>query len=456
MGLIVVANREPLREENGSYVVSVGGLVTALLPVLERRGGAWVAWGEKNAKELPRIGYPPESPRFTVERIFLSEHEVTNYYHGLANRVLWPVAHYFIDRMEHRRGYFEVYAQVNRRFAETTLGVWGKGDLVWVQDYQLMLVPMYLRMARPAGRIGYFWHIPWPALEVWRVLPKARELIRGLLGADLIGFHTGEYVDNFLEAARVLLGARVHRHSLDWEGRTVRVETHPIGIDTQRFHHLAFSPTTGREAQRIRQAVDAPLLILGVDRLDYTKGIPERLLAYERFLQSNPAYRGRVNFIQIATPSRTSVESYRQLKRLVDETSGRINGSFSRSGWLPLRYLYRTFSTEQLAAYYRAADAMIVTPLRDGMNLVAQEFVAVSEGGGLMLSELAGAARMLPEALTVNPYDLEGMAQGLHRILRWSREERRSRLAALKERVTALDVHIWAEGFLASLEGSGS
>ncbi|AEB11500.1 alpha,alpha-trehalose-phosphate synthase (UDP-forming) [Marinithermus hydrothermalis] len=452
MGLVIVANREPLREQEGRWVPSVGGLVTALLPVLARRGGVWVAWGDRTARERPTLPYPPNHPQFTVRRLYLSEREVSHYYYGMANRVLWPLAHYFIERTDLRREFYKEYARVNQRFAEATLEVWGTDDTVWVQDYQLMLVPGILRQARPEGRIGYFWHIPWPAVEVWRVLPWARALLRGVLGADVVGFHVEEYAENFLDAARRLLGAEVRDNLVCWEGRRVRIEAHPIGIDTRAYRHLSYDPKVRAEAQRIRREAGTEHILLGVDRLDYTKGILERLLAFERFLQANPYYRGRVTFYQVATPSRTRVESYRALKREIDEIVGRINGSFMRDGWVPVRYLYRAFTREQLAAFYRAADVALITPLRDGMNLVAQEFVAASEDGILVLSDLAGAAQVLPEALHVNPYDIEGVAQAIREAIRMPMRERYARISALKQRVEALDVHGWARRFLESLE----
>ncbi|MDQ3396778.1 MAG: trehalose-6-phosphate synthase [Deinococcota bacterium] len=454
MRLLIVANREPLREENGDWLPSVGGLTTALLPVLEERGGVWVAWGEKQAKEIPHISYPKDNPRLEVARLHLSKSEVANYYYGLANRVLWPLCHYFNEQMTLRQEFYRDYQRVNHRFANKAADVYEEGDLAWVQDYQLMLVPQYLRKAKPASRIGFFFHIPWPALEVWRVLPWAQEFTESLLGADLIGFHTEKYAQNFLEAALSLTDAEVHGNKVLWQGREIRVEAHPIGIDTGYFKELAERPEVRREMKRLRKEIQNGAMLLGVDRLDYTKGVLERLLAFECFLQANPDAHGKVTLYQVATPSRTRVESYRQLKRSVDEAVGRINGSFMQASWVPVRYLYHSYTQEELAAFYLAADAALITPLRDGMNLVAQEFAMTSERGALILSELTGAANLLPEALIVNPYDIEGIAKTIKTALAMPEEERKERLAKLKERVVALDVHRWAEGFLTSLEGA--
>ncbi|HEY8489223.1 alpha,alpha-trehalose-phosphate synthase (UDP-forming) [Thermaerobacter litoralis] len=460
MSLIVVANREPLRREGDGWAPAVGGLATALLPVLERRGGTWVAWGEKEADAWPVLTYPPAAPRLAVRRLFLPPREVAGSYHGMANRTLWPLAHYLLDRVEIRRDFFQAYRATNTRFAEATLEAWTDGaTAVWVQDYHLMLVPALLRAARPRGRIGFFWHIPWPPPEVWQVLPWAADLVAGVLGADLVGFHTPEYVDNFLATCRLLPGAAVRGQAVLWQGRRIRVEAHPIGIDTDRFRRWAADPRVRERAARWRRMAASRFVLVGVDRLDYTKGIPERLDAWERLLERYPQWRGQATLYQIAVPSRTRLESYRQLKRRVDEQVGRINGAYMQDGWMPVRYLYRAFTPRELTAFYLAADAALVTPLRDGMNLVAQEYAWVTENGVLILSTLAGAAALLPEAVQVNPYDVDGLAETLHDVLASLADERgrrrwEARRAALKERVAALDVHGWAARFLASLEGT--
>jgi trehalose 6-phosphate synthase len=303
-----------------------------------------------------------------------------------------------------------------------------------------------IRARLPHAMIAHFWHIPWPAMEVYRILPWARELLHGMLGCDVIGFHVEEYVENFLESVRVLLGARVFDNTIHWEGRQVRVEAHPIGIDVPRFERM--SEDVEREAYGLREEVGAEYLVVGIDRLDYTKGILSRLLAFEQFLKDHPEYHRRVAFYQVATPSRTEVESYQQLKREVDEAVGRINGAFSVRSWVPVHYRYRSYTQQELCIFYRAADVGLITPLRDGMNLVTQEFIAASERGILVLSELTGAAYLLPEALQVNPYDHFALTRIIKEAIEISAEERRERLARLKERVTALDVHRWADGFL--------
>jgi trehalose 6-phosphate synthase len=288
-------------------------------------------------------------------------------------------------------------------------------------------------------------------MEVFRILPWARELVRGLLGCDLIGFHVEEYVDNFRETARVLLGAELTPNGVRWDGREVRVEAHPIGIDVGFFERSSAAEPARAQAAALRERSGVESVVLGVDRLDYTKGILARLNAFEKFLERYPDQRGRVSLYQIATPSRTGVESYQELKREVDELVGRINGAFSESHWVPIHYYYRTFSQEELCAFYRAADVAFLTPLRDGMNLVSHEFVAANDHGALILSEMTGAAYLLPEAVLVNPYDEDGLATALKFALEMDPGERTARLKALKERVGHLDVHYWADRFLAAI-----
>lgn len=461
MPLIIAANREPIqRQEDGSWQPSVGGLTSALLPVLEERGGAWVAWGEDDIEQQSVLHYPPGDPKFHVSRLELSEDEVQNYYYGFSNRVLWPLCHYFNEQMDIQHEYWESYLEVNHRFAQAIVREHQPGDLIWVQDYHLMLVPALVRDLLPEARLGFFFHIPWPAPEEWAVLPWARELLAGLLGANLLGFHTERYCNNFLGAARELLDARVEGNTVHWEGREVRVEPHPIGIDTARFEELAAQEEVREASRQIREEAGGEYLLLGVDRLDYTKGVPERLLAFEHFLENNPDFRGKVTFYQISAPSRTRIDSYQELKRSVDEIAGRINGAYMDGEWVPVRYLYRSHNQDELVAYYLAADALVVTPFRDGMNIVAQEFALTSEKGLLILSHLTGVSEVLDGALLVNPYDVVSISEAIREAVRTPIPARKEQLQGLREQVYELDVHRWAGGFLASLElereGAGS
>lgn len=404
---------------------------------------------DKTAPE--RQPYPKGDPELVVRRIPLSKSEMDNYYYGMSNTVLWPVAHYMIQHFELKQAFIDNYRLVNERFADAVIDEYRNGDSIWIQDYHLMLAPGHIRQALPDSTIAHFWHIPWPAMEVFRILPWSRELLRGMLGCDLIGFHVEEYVDNFIESARVLLGAEVGENTVYWEGREVRVQAHPIGIEVDRFKRMSETNEVQREIKELRSEVGCEYLVVGIDRLDYTKGILSRLEAFEQFLQENPEYHGKVSFYQVATPSRTEVESYKQLKREVDEAVGRINGAFASGRWTPVHYRYRTYTQQELCTFYRAADVALLTPLRDGMNLVTQEFIAANEGGMIILSELTGAAYLLPEAIQVNPYDQDGLARSIKNAIEMDDEEKYRRMEKLKERVAGLDVHVWANGFLEAM-----
>ncbi len=450
MRFIIVANRGPVRKTKDGWAPAVGGLSTALLPVLERHTGVWVSMPEE--EDMPeRCQYPEDNPRFLLRSIPLSEEEMANYYFGMANKVLWPVAHYMIQHLDLRRCFYDTYCQVNKRFASAVVEEYQEGDVVWVHDYHLMLAPQLIRRKHPSVPIGFFWHIPWPATEVFRILPWSRDLLRGLLASDLIGFHVEEYVENFLHAVRMLLGAKVEGNLVHWEGRRVRVEAHPIGIDVKLFQEMSDSEEVKHEVEALRKEVGAEYLVVGVDRLDYTKGIFARLLAFEQLLKECPWYHRRITLYQVATPSRTEVASYQQLKREIDEVVGRINGAFGQDTWVPVRYRYRSYAQQELVVLYRAADAALVTPLRDGMNLVSHEFIAANHHGTLILSELTGAAYLMPEALHVNPYDQYGLTQAIRTALEMPVDEKRERMTRLKQTVAGLDVHRWSDRFLASL-----
>ncbi len=457
--LVVVSNRLPFQvEREGSQsrlLRSPGGLVAALEPVLRQRGGTWVGWTGVPQEDGRPSGYAlPASDGITYRSVPLTAGEVAQYYGGFANRTLWPLFHYFLGRTQIDAGTWAAYERVNERFARAAAAVQGDGALVWIHDYQLLRVPHYLRRLAPDCRIAFFLHIPFPATEVFRVLPWSRPLLRGVLACDLVGLHVPSYVSHFLTSAERLLGCEVDRAAgvVRFEGRTVSVQAHPIGIDVALVESLA-RRTDPEPRQR---SDDRVAEILGVDRLDYTKGIPERLQAVERLLERHPAYRRRVRFTQLMVPSRERVAEYAELKRGIDETVGRINGRFSEPGWSPVRYLVRSLPPEELVPLYRRADVALLTPLRDGMNLVAKEYVAaqLENDGVLILSEMAGAADELQEALLVNPFDIDAVADALHRALAMSEDERRARMSALRDRVRGNDVHGWVSRFVAAAEGA--
>ncbi len=456
MGLIVISNREPYaprRAEDGQvrWTPSIGGLTAALDPALQRLGGTWIAWGEQQG-QIASVDLPPEAPRYRLERIRLSETEVRDFYYGFSNRALWPMSHYFIERTRYLRASWQAYEAVNRRFAQAAIDRYTPGDTIWVHDYQLALVPGMLREALPDARIGFFWHIPWPSSEVFRTLPWDRQVLAGILGADLIGMHTPEYVGHFQYACRQVLGLDVDAGGVSLNGRRVRVEARPIGIEADAFEHLANSPEVQDAADRIRRGLQT-MMLLGVDRLDYTKGIPERLEAFDAFLDRNPQAATQVTLVQVAVPSRERVESYRQLRAQVEGLVGRINGKHARDGWTPIHYLYRGLAREELVAHYRAADVMLVTPLRDGLNLVAKEFVASSRDGALILSRFAGAAAEMHGAILANPYDHDGLAATLLQAMQMPLIEKQARLAQMRAELRQHDLATWADRFLQDLSG---
>ena len=456
--LTIISNRAPyeLRKRSGkpSYEKTIGGLVSVLDEIMCQGGGTWVAWGEA-AGTVDRVEVPVENPRYSIKLIQLTDQEVRNYYQGFSNRVLWPLSHYFLDRCHFRAEYWKSYESVNAKFARAYASEGRSDGSIWIHDFHLTLLPSLIRGENRNQSIGFFWHIPFPASPVFRVLPWRKEVLRGLLGSDLIGFQLYAHADNFLQSVEDVLGIPVDRENylIEYQGRTVKVGAFPVGIDYQRWNGLASNPINQEKALQIRREVGSKYLLVGADRLDYTKGILERLLAYERFLEKYPEYHGNVCLMQIAVPSRTRVEEYMRLRRNLDETIGRISGRFSTRKWVPVRYLYKAFPTEELVSYYAAADVALITPLRDGMNLVAEEYVAsrARDDGALILSEFAGAAGILTDAVIVNPYDLEGLADTIHRCLSMSESEKQSRMEGLRRSVKANDVYWWCQNFLQTL-----
>jgi trehalose 6-phosphate synthase/phosphatase len=422
---------------------SVGGLVSALEPVLRKRGGTWIGWPGIDLREGETL--PAGDGEYRTDPVLLSESELSRYYHGFSNRTLWPLLHSMSERTRFDGREYASYEQVNDRFAERVAASAAGAGLAWIHDYHLMLAPRRVRGLVPEIPLGFFLHVPFPPFDLFRLLPWDRELLRSLLACDLIGFHVRGYAQNFLDCVERSLGARVHRDSMtvEYGDHTTRVGAFPLGIEFGLFESAA------RKAPH-QPEVDGERVVLGADRLDYTKGIPERMRAFERLLELHPEHRERVVLLQIAVPSRSQVTEYRQLKREIDELVGSINGRFASAGWSPIRYLYRSFGRERLAALYRDADVALITPLRDGMNLVAKEYIAcqVADPGVLVLSRLAGAADTMREALLVNPYDIDGTAETLHRALMMDEDERRSRVAALRRRERHHDLDAWTSSFI--------
>jgi trehalose 6-phosphate synthase len=461
---VVVANRLPVdleRLPDGSqrWKSSPGGLVTALEPYLRSRQGAWVGWPAVPDEEVE----PFADDGLTLHPVMLSTAEVTDYYEGFSNATLWPLYHDVVAPPMFDRGWWNAYVTVNERFAAAAAKVAAQSATVWVQDYQLQLVPRMLRERRPDLRIGFFLHIPFPPTELFLQLPWRTEIVRGLLGADLIGFHLPGGAQNFLYLARRLAGMSVSRSAVGLRSRPgiveigdreVRVGAFPISIDSAALDAMSRTAPVRRRAAEIRDELGNPsTVILGVDRLDYTKGIDVRLHALRELYAEERISADDVVMVQLATPSRERVEHYQRMRRDIEQLVGGINGEFGRVGHPAVHYLHQSFPRDELAAFFVAADVMVVTPVRDGMNLVAKEYVACRHdlGGTLVLSEFTGAAAELTQAFLVNPHDLDGVKNAMVEAITLDREQGRSRMRAMRRQVMTYDVDRWARSFLEAL-----
>ena len=468
---VVVANRLPidmvkLPDGTIEWKQSPGGLVTALEPLLRKRHGAWIGWPgvpeEPGDAEIETI----EQDGMSLVPVRLSADDVALYYEGFSNATLWPLYHDVIVKPIYHRQWWDRYVEVNRRFAEATARTAAQGATVWIQDYQLQLVPKMLRMLRPDLTIGFFLHIPFPPVELFMQMPWRSEIIDGLLGADLVGFHLPGGAQNFLILARRLAGANTSRASVGVRSRfgevhvgfrTVKVGAFPISIDSGELDQQARTKKIRQRAREIRAELGNPRkILLGVDRLDYTKGIDVRLNAFSELLEE-----GRVNpsdtvLVQLATPSRERVESYKAMREDIERQVGHINGEFGEVGHPVVHYLHRPIPREDLIGFFVAADVMLVTPLRDGMNLVAKEYVACRSdlGGALVLSEFTGAAAELRQAYLTNPHHPQGVKDAIEAALNQTPEEGRRRMRALRRQVLAHDVDRWARSFLEALAKS--
>ncbi len=462
--LVVVSNREPYvsRETGRGWKLEVpaGGLVSALDTVLRVTGGTWVAWGSGSGNQAgtddrERLWVPPENPAYTLRRVHLSPQTVKNYYSGFCNQVLWPLLHEERDRVVCKAPFWNDYVSANGVFAAAVLEEADRDSPIWIQDYHLCLVPRLLRKAAPERIIAHFWHVPWPGWETFACAPHGPELIAGLLGNDLIGFQIPSYAENFLECAAACLGAAVDAKAMTvtWRGGVTQVRSFPISTDFQRFDLLAASTAAATQAERIRKRYALPRQVgLAVDRLDYTKGISQRLEALDLFFRQYRDFRGIFTFIQIAVATRKG-KPYLRYRQEIEKKIAEINATFGTADWQPILYRRRKLDGEDLAAFYRLADVAVITPLRDGMNLVAKEYVAARcDGDGvLILGQGAGAATELTDALLVDPGDSESFAAALHHALTLPPRERRERMARLRHQVQRHTIYSWIGDILDEL-----
>ena len=454
--LVIVANRLPVdrvvkADGEVDWRRSPGGLVSALEPVMRANDGAWIGWPGDTGTDLE----PFEDQGLTLVPIAISDQEYQEFYEGFSNATLWPLYHDVVAKPEIHREWWDSYVQVNQRFADAAAEVAADGAMVWVQDYQLQLVPAMLRELRPDLRIGFFLHIPFPPAELFQQLPWRRQILEGLLGADLIGFQLPGAAQNFVRLVRQRVGHKTHRDSVFLpDGRVAMAKAFPISIDSAEFEELARSESVSQRAEEIRRDLGSPhKIFLGIDRLDYTKGIYARLRAFSELIADGHFTVEDAVFVQVATPSRERVDQYRILRDDIDRLVGRINGDLGRIGRPAISYLHSSYPRHEMAALYRAADIMVVTPFRDGMNLVAKEYVACryDDDGALVLSEFAGAAAELRQAYLVNPYDINGMKDKMLDAYRADEKDLAKRMRAMRKTVAENDVANWADAFLTEL-----
>lgn len=448
--LVVVSNRvAPVKQPRPG---SQGGLAVGVLAALRDRGGIWFGWNGKISQRSTQNPSIVEAGRLTYATIDLNQADYDEYYFGFANRALWPLFHYRLDLSEFNRRDYEGYRRTNRLFASRLRPLLEPDDLIWVHDYHLVPMAEELRNAGCEQRIGFFLHIPWPTVQVLLALPQHRHIVRAMCTYDVIGFQTESdrkaFCSYILEEAGGLIGDNGLVRAY---GRTVKVGVFPIGIDTETVTRFAASAVDSRTTQRLKSSLGGGDLLIGVDRLDYSKGLTQRLEAFEHLLEAYPEHRGHIVMLQIAPPSRSDVPEYQQIRRELEAMAGHVNGRYAEFDWVPTRYLNKGFNRRTLCGFFRTSRVGFVTPLRDGMNLVAKEYVAAQDPkdpGVLVLSRFAGAANELPEALIVNPFDTEGVAEALQHALTMSLEERQERWQAMYDRLCEYDVTYWRESYL--------
>lgn len=462
--LVVVSNRLPFTMQESlkgwEIVPSSGGLVTALSPILKNRGGLWIGWpGLTNTSSLvnEQVDNAYKQFGYELKMVPLSEEEMEDYYYGFSNQVIWPLFHNFQSRCEFLEKYWKVYQEVNRKFAHAILENTAENDFIWVHDYQLMTVGAALKSFGVKRKTGFFLHIPFPPLETFLKLPWRAEILTSLLQYELVGFQTMRDQKNFIQCLDhfQFQGLKVSGEGAvveaEFNNRKVRIGTFPISINYKEFKDKSATDKVQQESWYFHEKLPERKIILGIDRLDYTKGIPDRILGISRALEKYPELRGKITFLQVVVPSREEVPEYQELKVEIERLVGEINGIYSQPGWVPIQYFYRRLTQDELLSYYRASEIALITPLRDGMNLIAKEYCASSlaHSGALILSEFAGAAAELGiGAILVNPYDIEGLADAIRKAVVMPEEERRDRMQKICERINKYDIFWWVDAFL--------
>jgi len=459
---IIISNRLPVsisisEDDKIAVTENIGGLATGLKSVHAEENSLWIGWSGIEAEKMTPSNKKTIDSTLTKEcrclPVYLTQHQIDNFYYGYCNKTIWPLFHYFPNMTTWEHNHWTSYCEVNQIFYDALAGQISEDDTIWVHDYQLMLLPEMIRKSHPRVKIGFFLHIPFPSYEMFRLLPRREEILTGILGADLIGFHTYDYVRHFFSSARRLLGYENAFGKINLGNRLTKVDAFPMGIDYERFYNSGRVGAIREGTHKLLEETSGRQIVLSVDRLDYTKGIPERIRAFSRFLELNPDYRDKVNLIIIAAPSRTRVDAYNDLKREVEELVSEVNGKQGHIGWMPVWFFYQSFTFSELAALYRGSDVMLVTPLRDGMNLVVKEYIACRKDnrGVAILSETAGASSELSETISVNPNDTNAIAAAIKEALEMPINQQIRRNKILHDRLKRYTVKYWADDFLQKL-----
>jgi trehalose 6-phosphate synthase/phosphatase len=470
---VIVSNRLPIQlsklENSFDITPSSGGLATGVNSIRDDNS-VWIGWSGVKSDEFTSKSKNQIKKILNDQNLIqveLNSFEIDNYYYGLSNKSLWPLFHYFIDYSKFNDNHWDTYFQVNKKFCDVVVSNIEKNGTVWVHDYQLMLLPKMIRDLRPDLSIGFFLHIPFPSYEIFRIFPRRKELLEGILGADLVGFHTYNYERHFLSSIKRILRKEVNFNRISHDSREIAVNTFPMGIDYEKFHNAAKTHERLKKSQEsnLKKQLDLHKkssqkgkLILSIDRLDYTKGIINRVKAFEIFLEKYPQYLGKVRLVMLTVPSRSDVSDYKNLKKETDELVGRINGKFATVNWTPIWYYYRAMNFDDLIDLYMNSDIAMITPLRDGMNLVAKEFVStrVNLDGVLILSEMAGASIELFDSILVNPFDLDQMSESILKALEMPPHEQKRRMLTMQKRLSRYTVQRWAKDFIDSLSKKSS
>ncbi len=464
--LVIVAYRLPFKivnsDQGPSLFQNSGGLVSAVLSLAQGSDTntsfefedkiQWIGYTDNTPEELENVTL--ENENFKAHPVFISQELNDNYYEGFCNDLIWPLFHYFPTLARFETKFFEAYQEANALFYDAIKDVIQPDDVIWIQDYQLMLLPDMIRQTFPDNKIGFFFHIPFPSFEIFRLLPTVwREaIIDGIMGADVVGFHTNDYVEYFLKAVRMVIGQGNRMHYVNLNNRLVKVDAFPISIDYKKFNDAYDDPAVTKSRNETRDSLVGKV-IFSVDRLDYSKGLLNRLRGYELFLAQNPEWHGHVTFVMMVVPSRDQIEQYQQMKSEIDQMVGRIGAKYGRIHWQPIIYQYRSMPFDELVGLYTASDVALITPVRDGMNLVCKEYVASrkDQQGVLILSEMAGAAAELGEALIINPTDAQDIANAIVKALEMPPKQQRKRMKAMQSRLRDYDVFVWTNDFFTQM-----